>query len=931
MFPGVEPAKILTVWRLYLLLALIQGLVSLALILGSPAESETPVLLGLSPTRLLVGVIILGFLAVLSGLLLESWARPERFRRRVERLASSLNRQKVWWLALLLVGLGFILGCYFITLVPEIDEPFVRGIYERIMPLALWFTGMAAQTLALLLFIRHGSNLLQTRPRGKPFYVALFVMAATFLAWAWVVRSVYPLESRVTGWNSLGAPILDIQVLLAWGAGVAMLALFWTMQSGATKPSWLHKIKPATLDLIVCLLLWFVSVALWQSIPIQSNWFVSQKRPPNNEFYPNSDALQYDLTSQTALVGEGFLFFGMPFVRRPVLAVHHTLLHLIAGQDYQAVAFLQVLALGLLPVMVYLLTRSLHTRVSGVIAAVLVMLREANSIAISGNITTSHAKLLMADLPTALAVVAFVYATVKWLQDIERPNLAGLVAGGLLGIAILLRTETIIFMIALAVISGAILLRRNRLLWIKHLLVLCLGVLLVISPWVYRNWRITGLIFLDSPIFRFDLIFQRFRPVSTPTPTALPPVESNAHPGSVPLLVIAQTPSAPATPSPQVTPTPDAGQPEEFVKSVAQQALDFLIANPAQVAGFIFAHYTNSQLQTMLIFPTVFRPVDSLTAFIAHRSLIDLWYDCCSSQDYVRRMPYWHKWDGVLPSQAIVPIVVNLLLVAAGINETWKRQRWIGLTPLFLLMIYIGSNAVFRNSGGRYIVPVDWVAVLYYSVGLAYLTIVLISKITGREVSQEFQPLPEPPLAQPRRLLLSPGFYGVALALFLFGCSLPLMEARFASPYTREKKNLLMHNLMQSGQITIEQRQDIQTFLSSGGAVFPGRALYPRYYPAGQGEPGTGNPMGPRPYARLGFYLVGPTHASFLIPTEERPARFANAADVLVFACADKEALAVAVFDASGAPQSLVVRSLLPAELSCPLPAADTLNGDMTQ
>jgi hypothetical protein len=157
------------------------------------------------------------------------------------------------------------------------------------------------------------------------------------------------------------------------------------------------------------------------------------------------------------------------------------------------------------------------------------------------------------------------------------------------------------------------------------------------------------------------------------------------------------------------------------------------------------------------------------------------------------------------------------------------------------------------------------------------------------------------------------------------------MEARFASPYTREKKNLLMHNLMQSGQITIEQRQDIQTFLSSGGAVFPGRALYPRYYPAGQGEPGTGNPMGPRPYARLGFYLVGPTHASFLIPTEERPARFANAADVLVFACADKEALAVAVFDASGAPQSLVVRSLLPAELSCPLPAADTLNGDMTQ
>jgi hypothetical protein len=95
----------------------------------------------------------------------------------------------------------------------------------------------------------------------------------------------------------------------------------------------------------------------------------------------------------------------------------------------------------LLPVMVYLLTKSIHQRFSGIIAALLLLLREANAIAMAGVITTSHAKLLMVDLPATLCLVSFIFAMVIWLKGVGSQPAWVLVAGGILGICILIRIE----------------------------------------------------------------------------------------------------------------------------------------------------------------------------------------------------------------------------------------------------------------------------------------------------------------------------------------------------------------------------------------------------------------------------------------------------------------------------------------------------------
>ncbi len=107
-------------------------------------------------------------------------------------------------------------------------------------------------------------------------------------------------------------------------------------------------------------------------------------------------------------------------------------------------------------------------------------------------------------------------------------------------------------------------------------------------------------------------------------------------------------------------------------------------------------------------------------------------------------------------------------------------------------------------------------------------------------------------------------------------------------------------------------------FLDQGGLAFTGRALYPRYYLAGEGEPGTDNPMGPQPYARLGFYLAGPQNRSFVMPIQNRPGTFPNASDVLVLGCPQGKPYAVAIFKSPQTLETVLLPSPLPAQFTCP-------------
>jgi hypothetical protein len=933
----------LLLWRVYFALMIMQEFITIGLIFQS--RSETGLFLGLSSIRAAIVAGVLCIMAAAGWSLVESWRKPQTCIKRVDRLINWLEKPSRCARITLLMGLILATGSYLLTLLPELQEPFTAKLLARLAPVIFWLTGLSAQTLAALLYIRYGKNILQLRPKGKVFWVILAYFAGIFLVWIWATRSVIPVASEKVGWNLLGSPILDSQLILAWLPGAVLLLLVNRLNSSTTNPAWLKKFTPGKADLVIACLIWLGAVLLWQSVPITPNWFLSEKFAPNQAYYPYSDARQYDRVAQSALIGEGFKFFNGWDVRRPLHGAYLTILHLIAGQEYEKVIALQVLLLALLPVLLYFLTRSLHNRASGVVAAGLVILRETNSISITGNITTSNVKLLMVDLPVALLVVFFAILAIKWLQQIvrqvaqqtEQPTLLALVSGGVLGLAMLIRLETVVLSLSPALIASLILLPKKKYaLWCKQLALFSLGVVLVISPWVYRNWQRTGLLFIDSPLFHFGIITQRFQPSNSqrlsPEPTGSGPVSPAPSTTSLPQPT---QPTSPVQAAATVVPATPAPSGQSWVVAAAQNDWRAALKQPGELISYALAHYTNSQIQSILIFPTTYRGFDSTVAFLAHRDLSRYLTECCSLSNYSRRVPYWHKWNGTFPSQSILPILFSILIIAVGVQVTWNKHKLVSLLPVFALLIYLGFNAALRNSGGRYILPVDWGVILFYSIGIVELTTFVINGITGKKLAHDLPDLAESTPVQPakqRSLLRQPRFYVAAAGLFLIGCMIPLIEVSFPERYTQTRIEKMLTSLWDSPELPANVSHDFKAFLSKGGLVTAGRALYPMFFPKGYGtEDVDYEPLAPKLYPRMVFDLTANYSQDLALPFDKKFFHFPNASDVLVFLCPSEgtysgDPLAVAVFDANDNLTDLYLRTPYPTDPACPLPAVKGSN-----
>jgi len=162
---------------------------------------------------------------------------------------------------------------------------------------------------------------------------------------------------------------------------------------------------------------------------------------------------------------------------------------------------------------------------------------------------------------------------------------------------------------------------------------------------------------------------------------------------------------------------------------------------------------------------------------------------------------------------------------------------------------------------------------------------------------------------------------GVSLAIILAGASLPLVETIIPPRYTEATRQAWLAELQQSE--TLEQNHpDVLAALKNIRRyrliVLHGRALYPRYYPGGEGESSTAiTPFTPRDFGRFSIYLVGPRKIGVLLPLEEQPlVSFPNAEDVLVVGCRDNGYLrALVVYLKSS--DTILVSQPLPGSIAC--------------
>jgi len=808
-----------------------------------PGEAENKLIFGLSATRL-IPVVLLAAAGLWAGWGLYRVLADNGYFEKVERnLDDRLSRPSYRSGRGMLAGIVLISSAFLLTRIPSIDEQYTQAIFERLRPLILLLTGLSIQGLLFILIYAWEPTRLHLQRSGRAWAAFAGIFGLALLSWALLGGMDLRLRVDPVGWNTQAAPVMDHQVLLVFVAGLVLVAMAPMVRrfltgTGSPREKWV--------DRGIFILLWLLAILYWQSLPLEGGWYMASPSPPNFSFYPNSDALVYDTTAQRLQYGAGFGTWNTDYPRRPMYTFFLALLYGIRGQDYEAVVNLQSAILAVFPALVFLFTRTLYNRLAGVLAGLFVLLREGAALALVNVITISHTRMAMTDVPAAAGMALFAWITVKWLAGQRFPAWKFLAAGAVLGVFMQVRIEIAavvpaVFLLAFLASRGG----RKSVPFGAAALWMGVGTALVLAPWIWRNYRVGGEIFLEAPGNRLDFLIDRLQGSFLEPAGRSIAVRSRGYADR---------------------PTAEQDEAESLLATITNHAL-------------------HSQAQMVLMFPDTYRIFESLVSYTGQRSGPAFVDQCCKARSYVRGLPFWvwQTWAGEIPPHSLVPILVNLLVLCLGGYSGWRRKRWAGLLPLFLSSAVILINALARTSGGRYLQSVDWLWIAMYGAGLAEI-LLWIGRRAGRTDAQvlwegDTREGQEQGLPGTR----SRAFVAAGVSL-LFGLLLPVGERVYEDPLLADR--LAGQYAEFEGTAGPEVLAGLSALSESGGFIYQGRAMYPRFQESGLGESGSAfATFNARPYNRFSFYLIGPTSIGVVLPVEGNSIRLDDDTDVIVWGC----------------------------------------------
>ncbi len=653
-----------------------------------------------------------------------------------------------------------------------------------------------------------------------------------------------------------------------YGAGVPVLAsqLLTAMIGGILFLLLGQNWNTKRSDVVICLLIYAVTALMWAREPLQKSFLFIGPYPPDNVLYPFADAATFDAASQFALIGQRIFIFNNLFFERSLYLGFLVYLHSLFGQNYQILMAAQAAIFAVFPALVYLVGKSLHMRAVGFASAIIAVLRGVNSIAASNMIDLANPKMMLTDFPTAIGIALLVLFTCEWLKESGKRWQYALWVGGVIGMTIMLRTNALIFLLLIplyAILSFGLKWKK----WLIGSFLLLLAVVAITIPWELRNASLGGMMYNSITAKIQNVIQQRYTPRPRPG-SLLPPALS-----------------------------PITLQSSYAITSIYQE--DYV--QPCEtVACFAPKHFLHNVVTSILILPT--SPI-----------LDDVRHTVKDNN------PFWRPdWDGVFTPSALFFFVLNLFLITLGISNAWKQQEWIGITPLAIFIFYNLSNAFARTSGGRYIVPIDWIISMYFLLGIFYVIqrAAGVANINlGRLFSSESSKRTE---VQASRYPAAVHAFFILAILFGIGSLLPLSEKLHAPRFSNVDLTTLLNeqeNHLTDAGLSVS---DIQSFLQNPGAeVAIGRALYPRFYQIGRGEIHF-YPYIEMGFPRTGFILIGPKGQQGVLLPGETPKHLTHGSDVLVLGCKEQnytDVLAVILLDETSA---VYTRSPM-SDLTCPL------------
>jgi hypothetical protein len=358
----------------------------------------------------------------------------------------------------------------------------------------------------------------------------------------------------------------------------------------------------------------------------------------------------------------------------------------------------------------------------------------------------------------------------------------------------------------------------------------------VVSPWLWRNWRITGELIFDDPGSQTANLAMRYSRLNGVEVDIMPlPGESST------------------------------GYNDRLM-SIAREAI---AANPGGVVWAISSSFLNHVVNNILLFP--------LRNEI--RDFGELWTPSDA---------FWEKWEGTPTSFQGWLLVFYTFLFGVGVAVAWQKNGWLGLLPLTVNLFYNLWTSIALLSGQRFMLTMDWSVYLYYMIGLfALLSGLLLNLKIGRKViikwcqSKNAVSAGELNVDKPWQQYLIAG-----LLFFGIGASLPLSEQIFPKRYPHVLRERIMEEIEASpsfGQSGPDPACFQKIVAENQVSIIQGRALYPRYYAPGDGETFT-DAGGYKivDEGRMVFELAGQADHRVVFPVSQQPEFFPNASDVTV-------------------------------------------------
>ena len=872
-------SKSSTLISLWCTAAALESFFAVVLMVSIPRDPNNAFMLGLSTSRWILLVGLLGSLILFGFMAYNLWRNNNMGDWFLTFLTATAVRKTSFIFVVVISFFGFIVISQLFHLANVVVDPFVQGYLTRLKPYMFLVVALCIQTLLLFPLLRYGTpkwgEIFGRKILRYWFFSCLIVLVICLL----ITLTGIGLTPDKIGWDAPGVPILPYQVGLIMCLG----GVFLLLTTGLLKNNNLNR-KWQYIDILISLLLWVSAVGLWSREPLVPAFFNPEPRAPNYEYYPHSDAALHDSTAQFLMIGDGF----KGVARKPLYALFLALLHGIAGQSYTKVVGIQLAVIGLFPVLLYWLGSKIHHRVSGLVAAGLIILRELNGLKLAGIIGVSNSKMLMSDLPATVFIVMISCLLVLWMRDPSKHHLLPMGIGGSLGLLMLLRPQSTFLIPAVFLLILLVFVKRP-LVGLGALGLTAIGLILTLTPWLWRSYTITGKFSLNDP-GQMAFLTQQY----------------HLDPGTE---IMRKNP----------------GESEaDFIQRVNDYLKEFVLEFPVVVAGFITSHFTHNHVGIIQTLPMSFwitqNPDSDLFPYWRSQGE-KLWNECCSATAYVDQLGYWDPKRESIQTNQLPPMVVNLLIVSLGFGVLWHQKNITGWVPLVVGLVYSLSTAVGRYSGWRLILPADWVIFLYFAMGLGQVSIWLYAYFTGGRSPGISSVNSSDTYNDTNAFQYGskfPAFKGISLgAVFLVLGFVPtIVEAAVPKRYSTIPEMELM------AMASVFDRSAAQNFLSEDKAiVLQGRAMYPRFFKAGEGEPGNGwEAFSEREFPRLGFILLSDSKKyNILMPMSSSPNFFPNASDVIVIGCQEEEIIDSAVIAFKNEPIEPIIRSTLQG-LSCPLP-----------